>query len=133
MPADWPSSGGADSQAPRWAVASLSRSAADACGVAAANAATIAAMPTITFTFPACCIVAPVLLTKAGAVSLEVMTASRPRGERAGALIARMDRVIPSARYRRIRSNAWHRGVPRSQHRAPPPPLCASLVGEQEY
>src|SRR5215831_1047569 len=97
MPADWPSSGGADSQAPRWAVASLSRSAADACGVAAANAATIAAMPTITFTFPACCIVAPVLLAKASAVSLEVATASRPPGERAGALIARMDRVIPSA------------------------------------
>src|SRR5215831_6490177 len=104
MPADWPSSGGADSQAPRWAVASLSRSAAEACGVAAANAATIAAMPTITFTFPACCIVAPVLLAKASAVSLEVATASRPPGEpgeRAGALIAHMDRVIPSAHYLR--------------------------------
>src|SRR5215469_1088250 len=84
MPADWPSSGGDDSQAPRWAVASLSRSAADAGGVAVASAATIAAMPTITFTFPACCIVAPVLLTKAGAVSLKVLTASRPPGEPAG-------------------------------------------------
>src|SRR6516164_10947487 len=100
MPADWPSSGGADSQAPRWAAASLSRSAADAWGVAAANTATIAAMPAITFPFPACCIVACVLLTKTGAVSLEVVTAFRRPGERAGALIARMDGVIPSVRYR---------------------------------
>ena len=45
--------------------------------------------------FPACCMVAPVLLAKASAVSLEVATASRPPGERARALIARMDRVTP--------------------------------------
>src|SRR4029450_368268 len=99
MPADWPSSGAADSQAPRWA-ASLSWSAADAAGATADNAATIAAAPTIKFTFLAGVIVAPVLLTKRGAFALEVATKSRLRcGPSVNrTLIARMDRVIPSVR-----------------------------------
>src|SRR5262249_37379509 len=99
MPADWPGSGAADSQAPRWA-ASLSRSAADAAGATADSAVAIAAAPTIKLTFLACVIVAPVLVTKRGAFALEVATKSRLR---CGAsvnrtLIARMDRVIPSVR-----------------------------------
>jgi hypothetical protein len=67
-------------------MASLSRSAADACGVAADNAATIAAMPTIKFTLLTCFIVAPVLLTKRSTFALAVVTRSvcHAIGERMG-------------------------------------------------
>src|SRR5437870_3338020 len=59
MPADWPSSGAADSQVPRWALASLRRSVPDACGMTANKAARIAAPPAILFIFPLRFIAAP--------------------------------------------------------------------------
>src|SRR5215467_8768035 len=118
MPADWPSSGAADSQAPRWA-ASLSRSAADAAGVTADSAATIAAMPAMKFTCLMCSIAAPVLLAKRGTFALEVATKSRLRHALSAnrTLIARMDRVFPSVRQAVSDTNAAYGPFPRSQHR----------------
>src|SRR5262245_10755033 len=100
MPADWPSSGAAESQAPRWALATLSRSAADAEGVTANKIATIATLPTTNFTLSTGSIAAPVLLAKiAHFFVAESPTAASVIGVK-GSLIGRSDRVMASKRYR---------------------------------
>jgi len=57
MPADCPSSGAAESQAPRWAAESLSKSAADACTVTV-ESATMSA--TLQLTFPTLWLIVPI-------------------------------------------------------------------------
>src|SRR5215468_978350 len=104
MPALWPSSGAADSQAPRWAAASLSRSAADACGITTKDAATIAALVRTIFPFFVAFIATPVLraniahLIRDGVRCIRDWVWLRRQALSAkGSLIGRPDRVIASS------------------------------------
>src|SRR5262249_25932851 len=134
MPALWPSSGAADSQAPRWAAASLSTSAADACGITAKDAATIAALVRTIFPFFVAFIATPVLRANIASLIRDGVRWIRDRvGLRRQALSA--DGVVDWASgscnciqcYRPIRGDARHMDAPPGRG-----PLLHSAP-EQEY